>query len=121
MNQRQIIFIPGKNPKPLAEQHQKLLWRILLEGVRRAEPEIADNLRQHAENFKLIAWNYLYYHKNKDISSELAWIDALINQHGPTEQDIQEANAWHRKLDRVLYTIVDYFPFLLDLTPKAIQ
>ena len=121
MNQRQIVFIPGKNPKPSAEQHQKLLWRILLEGVRRAEPEIADNLRQHAENFKLIAWNYTYYHKSKDISSELAWINALIHQHGPTEQDIREANAWHRKLDRVLYSIVDHLPFLLHLIPNTLQ
>ena len=121
MSQRQIIFIPGKNPKPPAEQHQKLLWRILLEGVRRTEPDIADNLCQHAENFKLIAWNYIYYHKSKDISSELAWIDALIHQHGPTEQDMREANAWHRKLDRVLYSIVDHLPFLLHLTPKTLQ
>lgn len=121
MNQRQIIFIPGKNPKPPAEQHQQLLWRILLEGVRRAEPEIADNLCQHAENFKLIAWNYIYYRKSKDISSELAWIDALIHQHGATEQDVRDANAWHRKLDRVLYSIVDHLPFLLHLTPKTLQ
>lgn len=121
MNQRQIIFIPGKNPKPPADQHQKLLWRILLEGVRRVDPEIVGKLGQHAESFKLIAWNYLYYCENKDMSSELAWIDALINQHGPTEQDIREADAWHRKLDRVLYTIVDYFPFLLRLAPKPIQ
>ncbi|MBP6058827.1 MAG: hypothetical protein KA524_10525 [Nitrosomonas sp.] len=121
MNQRQIIFIPGKNPKPPAEQHQKLLWRILLEGVRRAEPDIADNMCQHAENFKLIAWNYIYYHKSKDISSELAWIDALVHQHGPTEHDIREANAWHRKLDRVLYSIVDHLPFLLHLTSEALQ
>ncbi|SFE37362.1 hypothetical protein [Nitrosomonas sp. Nm166] len=121
MNQRQIIFIPGKNPKPPTDQHHKLLWRILLEGVRRAEPEIASNLSQYADNFKLIAWNYLYYHKNKDISSELAWIDALINQHGPTEQDIREANAQHRRLDRFLYYLVDHLNFLLRLTPKPLQ
>lgn len=121
MSQRQILFIPGKNPKPPAEQHQKLLWRTLLEGVRRAESNIADNLCHHAENFKLIAWNYIYYHKYKDISNELAWIDALIHQHGPTEQDMREANAWHRKLDRVLYSIVDHLPFLLHLTSKTLQ
>lgn len=121
MNQRQIIFVPGKNPKPSAEQHQKLLWRSLSEGVRRANPEVAGELSQHTENFKLIAWNYLYYHKNKDISREIAWVDALINQHGPTEQDIREANAWHLKLDRILYTIVDRLSFLLHLAPKPIQ
>lgn len=121
MNSKHIIFIPGKNPKPPADQHQKLLWRTLLEGVRRAEPDLAGDLNQHAESFKLIAWNYLYYRESKDISCELAWIDTLINQHGPTEQDIQEANAWHRKLDRLLYNIVDHLPFLLRLMPKPLQ
>lgn len=121
MDQRHIIFIPGKNPKPPADQHCKVLWRTLLEGVRRAEPEIFIDLRQHAQNFRLIAWNHLYYRQNKDISSELAWIDALINQHGPTAQDIYEANAWHRKLMRILYTIVDYLPFLLYYTPKDLR
>lgn len=121
MTQRQIIFVPGKNPKPPAAQHQKLLWRTLLEGVRRAEPETASDLSQYAQNFKLIAWNYIYYLNNKDINSELTWVDVLINQHGPTKQDINEANAWHRKLDRMLYTIVDYLPCLLYFTPKALR
>ena len=121
MTQRQIIFIPGKNPKPPVEQHEKLLWRVLLEGVRRAEPQIVNELSQHANHFKLVAWNYLYYSEHKDISSELAWIDALINQHGPTEQDIREAEGWHRQIDRLLYTVVDHFPWLLGLAAKPIQ
>jgi hypothetical protein len=121
MSQRQIIFIPGKNPKPLVEQHEKLLWRVLLEGVRRAEPQIVSQLSQHAKQFKLIAWNYLYYSEHKDISSELAWIDALVNQHGPTMQDIREAEAWHRQFNRLVYSVVDRFPCLLALAAKPIQ
>jgi hypothetical protein len=78
MNQRHIIFVPGKNPKPPPDQHQSLLWRTLLEGVCRAEPGIFDDLGPHAEDFKLIAWNHLYYHKSKDISRDLPWIDALF-------------------------------------------
>lgn len=121
MNERQIIYIPGKNPKPPDEQHRELLWRTLLEGVRRAVPEIADNLCLHSDNFKLIAWNYLYYHNNKDISSELPWIEALINQQGPTERNIHEAHAWRRKWNCLLYTIIDYLPFLLHFSPESIQ
>lgn len=121
MNQRHIIFTPGKNPKPLAEQHKKLLWRTLLEGVRRAEPEVAIDLDQHTDCFQLIAWNHIYYQEYKDISSELEWIDVLIHQHGPTALDIREADAWHRKLDRLLYTIVDHAPCLLHLTSEALQ
>ena len=121
MNQRHIIFVPGKNPKPPADQHRNMLWRTMMEGVRRAEPHIVSELIQHDEDFKLIAWNYLYYHATKDINRDLPWIDALINQHGPTEQDIQEARAWHRKLDRFLYSFVDHLPFLLRLLPDKIR
>ena len=121
MNQRHIIFVPGKNPKPPADQHQSLLWRTMVEGVRRAEPQVISDLNQHVENFKLIAWNYLYYHTTKDINRDLPWIDVLMNQHGPTEQDIREAKAWHRKLDWFLYSIVDRLPFLLRLLPERIR
>jgi len=34
---KHIIFVPGKNPKPEAAQHRELLWRTLIEGVRRAD------------------------------------------------------------------------------------
>ena len=121
MNQRHIIFVPGKNPKPAPDQHRTLLWRTLVEGVHRAEPQVACNLSKHKDNFKLIAWNYLYYHTRKDINRDLPWIDALINQHAPSERDIQEAKATHRKLDRLLYNIIDHFPFLLKFLPSNLQ
>ena len=121
MQQRHIIFVPGKNPKPEPSQHHALLWRTLIEGVHRAEPQVADNLGQHIDNFKLAAWNYLYYHRRKDINRDLPWIDALINQHAPTENDIQDANSTHRKLNRFLYNVVDYLPFLLKLLPSELR
>jgi len=121
MNRYHIIFVPGKNPKPPAIQHKDLLWRTMVEGVRRAEPDFASELDEHSEDFKLIAWNHLYYHTTKDINRDLPWIDALINQHGPTEQDIRDANAWHRKLDRFLFSLVDHLPFLLWLLPEQIR
>ena len=121
MNQRHIIFIPGKNPKPPSDQHQSLLWRTLLEGVKRAEPELVNEISQHAEDFKLISWNYLYYHLNKDISADLSWIDALINQHGASKEDIKEAKSTHRQFDRLLYRIIDYAPFLMDIMPQVLK
>jgi len=121
MTQSHIIFVPGKNPKPSPEQHHALLWRVLLEGVRRAEPQVADNLSRHIDNFKLIAWNYIYYHISKDFNRDLPWIDALLNQHAPTEQDIKDATATHKKLIRLLYSIGDHLPFLIKLLPKELQ
>lgn len=121
MTARHIIFVPGKNPKPEAEQHRNLLWRTLLEGVKRALPDAYSDLNKHKESFHLTAWNYSYYHIYKDASRDLAWIDVLLNKHGPTENDINEANTTHYKLTRLLYQIVDYLPFLLKIMTGVLQ
>lgn len=120
MNNRSIIFIPGKNPKPPTEQHMNLLWRTMLEGVHRAEPGIANDLTKHINSFSITAWNYLYYRKYKNLDQDISWIDALINKHGPSDQDIRNAKSWHRKWIRFLYSIADHFPFLLKLMPKQL-
>lgn len=121
MTQQHIIFVPGKNPKPEAEQHRDFLWRTLLEGVRRADPAVYEKLSRHKAAFQLTAWNYSYYHTHKDGSRDLPWIDALINQHGPTEKDIEEAQTTHYKLTRFMYQVIDYFPFLLKLMTGVLK
>jgi len=117
MNNKNIIFIPGKNPKPPAKQHRDMLWRSLVEGVKRAEPGFAAELEKQNKSFELIAWNQLYYQTEKDSSRDLPWIDALINRHGPSDDDIREAHSWHRKLDRSLYAIADHLPFIIRFLP----
>ncbi len=121
MPNKYIIFVPGKNPKPEPELHRNLLWQTLLEGIHRSAPQLVAEFSQNNEHFLLTDWNYLYYHKHKDISRDLIWIDALINKHGPTEQDLLEAKAWHRKLDRSLFHLADLFPFIIRLLPKTIR
>lgn len=113
MHTKNLIFIPGKNPKPPAAMHREMLWRSLAEGVRRAQPGMAQDLNSNSKCFRLIAWNRLYYGVEKDGNRDLPWIDALINRHGPSEEDIREAHAWHRTLDRTLYAIADHMPFLI--------
>jgi len=121
MAKKNIIFVPGKNPKPAPEPHKKMLWRCLLEGIRRSEPELVDDIGSHFDCFNLIAWNYLYYHQVKDISRDIPWIDALINKHGPTEQDILDTNTWQRKLATFFFSAGDMFPFIIPLLPKVIR
>jgi len=120
MNKRRIIFVPGKNPKPPAEQHQELLWRTLLEGIRRADPDCYQDILKHKSQFQLSAWNYLYYKKNKDISRDLPWIDSLINTHTASDMDIQAAHNWYRKLNGLFVLLADKFPFIIPLLPKPI-
>ena len=87
--------------------------------MNRARPDISSLFGQHSDNFKLIAWNYRYYNESRDINRDLSWIDALINKHGPTEQDVIEAESKHNRLDLALFNIADMFPPFIRLLPKA--
>jgi len=118
---KRIIYIPGKNPKPPPEQHQPLLWRALIEGVRRAEPAIAEQIATAGAQFELVAWNPLYYQEYKDLTRDLPWIDRMINTHGPSEQDVREAYNWHKKVDTALISLVDLLPLLIYLLPQPIR
>ena len=121
MTTKQIIFVPGKNPKPEEALHRELLWRTLLEGVSRADSAVADTLRASYAQFHLVSWNYLYYRKHKDIASDIAWIDALIQKPGPTEQDIHDANSWNIWLSHLLLTLGDRLPLLIRFLPAVVR
>jgi len=121
MTTKQIIYVPGKNPKPEAALHRALLWRTLLEGVRRADRIAADALQSGEAQFHLFSWNYLYYHRYKDITKDIPWIDALINKHGPTEQDIREARSWNIWLSRMMLTLADHVPLLIRMLPEEVR
>ena len=121
MTHRHIIYIPGKNPKPQASQHRKMLWLALLEGVRRASPEASQDLEQHSSHFKLVAWNFLYYNSRDNDNGQAKWVDAVIKKQKATERDIREANAWKHKLDKMLYKAIDQLPSLLQLLPEVAQ
>jgi len=106
------------NPKPPEAQHRDMLWRTLLEGVRRSEPEAAALPGWMPECFRLISWNYLYYHCYRDARLDLPWIDALLDKAGPDRRDIHEARSWNRRLNRLAYQIGDLFPLLIRFLPK---
>ncbi len=119
MSQRHIIYVPGKNPKPPSGHHREMLWLTLLEGIRRVDPQIASDLKRHADSFKLIAWNYIYYKSHEDHSDQVRWIEALIKKKEPTERDIREAKAWKHKLDKAIYKAIDQLPSLIQVLPRT--
>jgi len=121
MATKQIIYVPGKNPKPEPEQHSELLWRTLVEGVRRSDGKVAGELQSCITQFHLVGWNYLYYHQYKDITRDIPWIDAMIHKHGPTEQDIRDAHSWNIWLSRFVLTLADHIPFLLRILPEEVR
>ena len=121
MTTKQIIYVPGKNPKPEPALHRELLWRTLVEGVRRADSAVGNALQASVSQFHLVDWNYLYYQAYKDVTIDIPWIDALINKHGPTEQDIRDANSWNIWLSRFLLTVGDHLPLLIRLLPEEVR
>jgi hypothetical protein len=121
MTTKQIIYIPGKNPKPEPALHRELLWRTLVEGVRRADIVVADTLQASYRQFHLVGWNYLYYHAYKNNTKDIPWIDALINKHGPTQQDIRDAHSWNIWLSHLLLALGDHIPLLIRLLPEEVR
>lgn len=121
MTTKHIIYIPGKNPETEAATHRELLWKTLIEGVRRADGSVANTLQAHLTQLHLISWNHLFYHTYKDITPDIPWIDALLNKRGPTEQDIQDANSWHNRLGRMIMTFADNVPLIIPLLPHEVE
>lgn len=117
-SRNRIIFVPGKNPKPLPAVHRALLWRCLLGGVRHADPELVALLCAAQDSFQLAAWNGRYYHQIKAAEDEIPWIDAMLEKSGPDPQDVREALSGWRRRARWLYTLADKFPFLIALLPS---
>jgi hypothetical protein len=119
MSNKYIIFVPGKNPKPLAESHRDLLWQALIAGLARIDEKAYKDLVNNKKNFKLIAWNYIFYHKNKNIDNDVLAVTELIKKTGPSEQDISESSTWYYKFDQIFYRVIDFFPWtVLLLTGK---
>jgi hypothetical protein len=108
-----IIYVPGLKPKPEPAAHRHELFRCLLEGVRRLDPESAAQMQRRDHCFDIIGWTYDFYGEHRDLNIDLAAIDALIHQDSATEQDIAEAVSWKRRFLRWIYAVADRFPFLM--------
>jgi hypothetical protein len=110
---RVIIYVPGMKPKPPAEDHRATLWRCLLEGVRRVDTKVAQEMASHAGDFQLVAWPHLFYDMPKDLAEDLPGIERLFRLEGPEKRDIDEARHWHKRLGRLVYLLSDTFPCLI--------
>jgi hypothetical protein len=108
-----IIYVPGLKPKPEAAAHRRELFRCLVEGVRRIDPQSAAQMQDHDHCFDIVSWTYDFYGEHRDLSLDLAAIDALIAQESASEQDIAEAVSWKRRFLRWMYAVADQFPFLM--------
>lgn len=114
MQEQHIIFVPGKNPKPDAISHRRLLWQVLHAGIQRHSATALSKLESIQEQFNIAAWNPIFYHSYKEFAHEQSWIDVLLETDGPSESDIQQADHIHKKLTRFAYNLADIAPILID-------
>lgn len=108
-----ILYIPGLLPKPEAEVHKAALRRCLLEGVRRAAPDVAEQIALGEHSFDLVSWTYDFYRQHRDIALDAAAIDDVIERRTATDDDIRVASSWLRRVTIALYRLGDYLPFLV--------
>ena len=108
-----ILYIPGLLPKPEAQEHKDALLRCLLEGVRKHDSDVAEQIRADGNSFDIVAWTYDFYREHRDIALDAAAIDDVILQHEATEDDIREASGWKRRVTVWMYRLSDLLPFLI--------
>lgn len=112
MTRGRIIFVPGLNPKPPPDIYRPQLERVLLAALRRSRPRAAAWLAAHGDAFVLVAWTYLFYGAHRDISVDLPGIERLLEQTGPSSEDLRELASWPRLLERLTHLAGDTWPFL---------
>lgn len=105
-----IVYVPGLKPKPPADLHRRELVRCLVEGLRRIDAEIANDV---GEAFHLVSWTYDFYGEHRDINLDIADIETVLTKTGASERDIEVVTSFKRRFARWLFRVADYLPFLI--------
>ena len=113
---KRIIYGPGKNPKPPAGEHRQQLFRCLLRGIQRIDPDTAADI-ETADCFSLVAWNHRFYNRAVDVDSLLPWINLLLEQESYPSSDIGAARRSKYRLARFLYQLGDMLHWIIPLIP----
>ncbi len=108
-----ILYVPGLLPKPEPEVHKEALCRCLLEGVRRADPDVADAIRGSGHGFDAVCWTYDFYGEHRDFELDRHAIEAAMKQPRAGENDIREAASFMRRLSAWIFKLGDLLPFLI--------
>ncbi len=108
-----ILYVPGLKPKPEYSLHREQVMRCLLEGVRRIDPDTADEMARDEHCFDIVSWTYDFYGTHRDINLDLADIEAVLKQTQATAEDKKIATSWKRRFIRSLYRAADHLPFLI--------
>jgi hypothetical protein len=86
--------------------------RCLLEGIRRIDASLADEIGAE-DAFHLVSWTYDFYGEHRDINLDLADIDNVLQKKSASVADIALVTSWSRRFLRWLFGIADFLPFLI--------
>ena len=113
-----IVFVPGMKPKPPAHVHRHELLRVLIAGIRRVDPALADQMVRQEEIFELIPWNHQFYGTYRDIGLDLPGIERSLQLIDPDADDVREIESLNRRVRRWVHIVGDAFPFLANWLAK---
>lgn len=108
-----VIYVPGMKPKPPVEEHRAMLWKCMLEGIRRADRSAEKVLGITSDNLELVGWSHLFYSEQRELALDLPGIERLLRLEGPEARDVREALHWHKRIAQLVYLMSDAFPFLI--------
>lgn len=108
-----LLYVPGLRAKPPPRTYARELFRCLVEGVRRVDPEVAAEIHEHEPCFDIAGWTYDFYGEHRDIELDLPGIARVLKEREPSPRDIAEAVSLKRRLVRWLYRMADHLPFLI--------
>lgn len=107
-----IIYIPGLKPKPEPGHHREQLLRCLIEGVRRIDSRVAEEISVQ-DSFQVVNWTYDFYGHHSDIALDVDDIETLLGKERASEADIETATSLKRRFIIWLFRLANYLPFIL--------
>ncbi len=96
---RRLVYVHGVRAKPPPEVHRELVWRCLVEGVRRADPAVARQMAGAGDVLDLVSWSHLFYPAYRDPALDAGGLAALLANDAPARDAIQPVSglAWRAR------------------------
>lgn len=107
---RRILYVPGIRAKPAPEIHRALVWGCLLEGIRRADAEVAAAVAAAPDCLRLILWGHEFYPQYRDVRPDEPGIAALLADAQPGRDSIREVYGLRRRAVYAAHRFADRFP-----------
>ena len=112
---RVVIYVPGLRPKPPPEQHLVLLRRCLLEGIRRADAQVAAEMGEAQDWLRLVPWGRLLYAQYRDPEIDAPAIADLLTRSESVPEDIAPVLGLRWRARMLVHRIGSAWPTLAHL------